>query len=70
MYAVSDAIGVSNYDAHERAMQRMIQADAIPITCGAVWAELQRVYVRETDQQAVEIFRHHHPAKQGLADVA
>jgi nicotinamidase-related amidase len=70
VYAVSDAIGGSSADADERAMQLMIQAGTVPIMSGAVWAELQRDHVRETAQQAVEIFRQYHPTMQGLADAA
>ena len=32
VYAVSDAMGGTSVDAHERGMQRMIQAGAVPIT--------------------------------------
>ena len=43
VYAVSDASGGSSADAHERGMQRMIQAGAVPVTWEAVMAELGRL---------------------------
>ena len=43
VYAVSDASGGTSVDAHERGMQRVIQAGAIPITWEAVMAELGRL---------------------------
>ena len=32
VYAVSDSMGGTSVDAHERGMQRMIQAGAVPVT--------------------------------------
>lgn len=40
VYVVADASGGVSVEAHERAMQRMIQAGAIPMTWQAVMAEL------------------------------
>jgi len=45
VYAVSDASGGTSVDAHERGMQRVIQAGAVPVTWEAVMAELGRLYV-------------------------
>lgn len=42
VYAVSDASGGTSNDAHERGMQRLIQAGAVPITWEAAMAELGR----------------------------
>lgn len=42
VYAVSDISGGTTIDAHERGMQRLIQAGAIPVTWEAVMAELGR----------------------------
>lgn len=42
VYAVSDASGGTSTDAHERGMQRVIQAGAVPVTWEAVMAELGR----------------------------
>ena len=43
VYAVSDASGGTSADAHERGMQRVIQAGAIPTTWEAAMAELGRL---------------------------
>lgn len=43
VYAVSDASGGTTVDAHERGMQRLIQAGAVPVTWEAVMAELGRL---------------------------
>lgn len=42
VYAVSDASGGTTIDAHERGMQRLIQAGAVPVTWEAAMAELGR----------------------------
>lgn len=43
VYAVSDVSGGTTVDAHNRAMQRLIQAGAVPVTWEAVMAELGRL---------------------------
>lgn len=43
IYALSDVSGGTTVDAHERGMQRLIQAGAIPVTWEAVMAELGRL---------------------------
>ncbi len=43
IYALSDVSGGTTVDAHERGMQRMIQAGAVPVTWEAVMAELGRL---------------------------
>jgi len=47
VYVVTDACGGVSVEAHERAIERMIQAGAVPITWMAVMAELQRDWARE-----------------------
>lgn len=42
VYALSDVSGGTTIDAHERGMQRIIQAGAVPVTWEAVLAELGR----------------------------
>jgi len=49
VYAVSDASGGTSVDAHERGMQRIIQAGAIPVTWEAVTAELGRLNMADYD---------------------
>ena len=46
IYMVADASGGTSLEAHERAMQRMIQAGATPITVLALACELQRDWGR------------------------
>jgi nicotinamidase-related amidase len=53
VYAVSDAMGETSPDAHERAMQRMIKAGADPITWEVILGELQRDYVRDATLPAI-----------------
>ncbi|MCY3599166.1 MAG: hydrolase [Gemmatimonadetes bacterium] len=43
IYALSDVSGGTTLDAHERGMQRLIQAGAVPVTWEAVMAELGRL---------------------------
>ncbi|MFP6594745.1 MAG: isochorismatase family protein [Dehalococcoidia bacterium] len=60
IYAVSDAMGETSADAHERAMQRMIQAGATLLTWGVVLAEIQRDYSRtDTLGDVVEVLGTH-----------
>ncbi|MFL6579736.1 MAG: hydrolase [Burkholderiales bacterium] len=47
VYIVTDASGGLSVEAHEVAIQRMVQAGVIPMTWMAFPAELQRVWVRE-----------------------
>lgn len=42
VYALSDVSGGTTVDAHDRAMQRLVQAGAVPVTWEAVLAELGR----------------------------
>lgn len=46
VYVVADAIGGVSHVAHESAMQRMIQAGAIPVTVLGLACELQRDWGR------------------------
>lgn len=47
VYIVTDASGGVSVEAHERAVQRMVQAGAVPMTWMAVMSELQRDWARE-----------------------
>ncbi|MFJ2788137.1 MULTISPECIES: hydrolase [unclassified Streptomyces] len=47
VYAVTDASGATTVEAHERGVQRMVQAGVIPTTAGTVIAEWQRDWARE-----------------------
>ena len=61
VYAVSDASGGTSVDAHERGMQRVIQAGAVPVTWEAVMAELGRLYKGDYVEGFVEIMQQHLP---------
>lgn len=60
IYAVSDVSGGTTLDAHERGMQRMIQAGAVPATWEAVMAELGRLGSYDV-AEFVEIMNEHLP---------
>lgn len=47
VFAVTDASGGTSAEAHERGVQRMVQAGVVPTTSQAVLGELQRDWARE-----------------------
>lgn len=53
VFAVTDASGGVSIEAHERAIQRMVQAGAVPITWMAVLSEWQRDWAREATVPAL-----------------
>lgn len=53
VFVVSDACGGVSVEAHEMAMQRMIQAGVVPITWMAVLGEWQRDWARENTASGV-----------------
>jgi nicotinamidase-related amidase len=53
VYVVTDASGGVSLEAHEMAIQRMIQAGVVPITWGVFGAELQRDWARTETVPAV-----------------
>jgi nicotinamidase-related amidase len=57
VYVVVDAIGGVSRVAHESAMQRMIQAGAIPISVLALACELQRDWGRQDSNRLRVIMR-------------
>ena len=57
VYVVSDAIGGVSRVAHESAMQRMIQAGAMPITVLGLACELQRDWGRPDADRLRRIMR-------------
>ncbi len=62
VYAVSDASGGTSVDAHERGMQRIIQAGAVPVTWEAVMAELARLNMADYDMSGfMELMNVHLP---------
>jgi nicotinamidase-related amidase len=60
VYIVTDASGGVTVEAHEMAIQRMVQAGAVPITWGVFSAELQRDWAREATVPAIaeSMFEH------------
>jgi nicotinamidase-related amidase len=60
IYMVADATGGTSKDAHDFAMQRMIQAGVIPVTWQQVMLEWQRDWARkETYNAVMDIVREH-----------
>ena len=60
VYAVTDAAGGTSIEAHEMAVQRMIQAGVMPVTWQQVMLEWQRDWAREETYQAVvDVVRQH-----------
>ncbi|PFH26405.1 MULTISPECIES: hydrolase [Burkholderia] len=53
IYMVADASGGTSKDAHDFAMQRMIQAGAVPVTWQQVILEWQRDWARRDTYEAV-----------------
>ncbi|EML2066923.1 hydrolase [Enterobacter sp. WI-ESBL-E8] len=60
IYMVADASGGTSREAHDYAMQRMIQAGVIPVTWQQVMLEWQRDWARkETYTAVMDIVREH-----------
>lgn len=60
IYMVADACGGTSKEAHDYAMQRMIQAGVIPVTWQQVMLEWQRDWARkETYTAVMDIVREH-----------
>ena len=60
IYMVADASGGTSKEAHDYAMQRMIQAGVIPVTWQRVMLEWQRDWARkETYTAVMDIVREH-----------
>jgi nicotinamidase-related amidase len=60
IYMVSDASGGTSKEAHDMAMQRMIQVGVIPVTWQQVMLEWQRDWARkETYTPVMDIVREH-----------
>ena len=61
VYALSDASGGTSVDAHERGMQRVIQAGAAPVTWEAVMAEIGRLHKGDYIGRFIQIMNEHLP---------
>lgn len=66
VYFVSDACGDVSYEAHSMAMQRMIQAGAVPITWLQFLLELQRDWARVKTYDAVLSIVKEHAGAYGI----
>jgi nicotinamidase-related amidase len=53
VYVVTDASGGVSVEAHDRAIQRLVQAGAVPVTWMGVMSEWQRDWAREATVAAV-----------------
>jgi nicotinamidase-related amidase len=60
IYMVADASGGTSKDAHDFAMQRMVQAGVVPVTWQQVLLEWQRDWAhRDTYNAVIDIVREH-----------
>lgn len=59
VYIVTDASGGGTTESHERAVQRMVQAGAQPLTTIAYVSELQRDWARPTADEVAKLFAEH-----------
>jgi len=66
VYIVTDASGGVSVEAHERAVQRMVQAGAVPMTWMAVMSELQRDWAREATLPGVAAIITEHGGATGI----
>jgi nicotinamidase-related amidase len=66
IYMVSDASGGTSKEAHEYAMQRMIQAGVIPVTWQQVLLEWQRDWARKETYDAVMAIVREHSGAYGM----
>ncbi|TWW01891.1 hydrolase [Chitinophaga pinensis] len=66
VYVITDACGDVSAEAHERAVQRMIQAGAIPITSVQYVLELQRDWARTGTYEPVTTLMKKHSGAYGI----
>ncbi|SQI86867.1 Isochorismatase family protein [Klebsiella oxytoca] len=60
VYVVTDTSGGTSVDAHERSIDRMVQAGAVPVTWQQVLLEYQRDWSRkETYDAVMDLVREH-----------
>jgi nicotinamidase-related amidase len=71
IYMVADASGGTSKEAHDFAMQRMVQAGAVPVTWQQVLLEWQRDWARRDTYDAVIAIAREHSGAYGMgADYA
>jgi nicotinamidase-related amidase len=66
IYMVADASGGTSKEAHDYAMQRMIQAGVIPVTWQQVMLEWQRDWARRDTYEAVMAIAREHSGAYGM----
>ncbi|MBW8685697.1 isochorismatase family protein [Chitinophaga rhizophila] len=66
VYIITDACGDVTTEAHERSVQRMIQAGAIPVTSVQYVLELQRDWARTGTYEAVTTLMKKHSGGYGI----
>jgi nicotinamidase-related amidase len=66
IYMVADASGGTSLEAHERAMQRMIQAGCVPVTWQQVMLEWQRDWAHRETYDAVMMIVKEHSGAYGM----
>src|SRR5579864_8033145 len=66
IYMVADASGGTSKDAHDFAMQRMIQAGVVPMTWQQVLLEVQRDWARKETYDAVMAIVREHSGAYGM----
>jgi len=66
IYMVADASGGTSKEAHDYAMQRMIQAGVVPITWQSVMLEWQRDWARKDTYDAVMAIVREHSGAYGM----
>lgn len=66
VYVVTDTSGGTSVDAHERSIDRMVQAGAIPVTWQQVLLEYQRDWERKETYDAVMALVREHSGAYGM----
>ena len=66
IYMVADASGGTSKEAHDYAMQRMIQAGVVPVTWQQVLLEWQRDWARKETYDAVMAIVREHSGAYGM----
>lgn len=66
VYVVTDTSGGTSVDAHERSIDRMVQAGAVPVTWQQVLLEYQRDWARKETYDAVMSLVREHSGAYGM----
>lgn len=66
VYVVTDTSGGTSVDAHERAIDRVVQAGAVPVTWQQILLEYQRDWARKETYDAVMALVQEHSGAYGM----